>query len=208
MSRDDWHRNTEWSPDIEARFNEKLRRARDKFQPLRVQAYYLAEQYPKVALMLLERYFQSGDHFDKATAYVHQAQAFLSLGEKRKAITALQLALKREREFPNVKTTAWSEFALLVATEREESLYTDVLSVLSQQKPSDLVFPVDRFKWFLAHALICDALGEKDMARNSAFKALEWSNLKHSGFRYHPNLGLVGSEYDAMKEKLRQIASR
>lgn len=208
MSRDDWFRNKEWSPQIESVFRQKLRRARDKFQPLRIQAGYLVESHPKVALGLLAEYFQLGDHFDKAQGYVDQARAHLALGNKEQAINSLQLGLKREREFPNLRTQARSEYALLVATDGEEHLYSDALSVLSEQTPVSLSFPVDKFRWFAAHAIICGALGDSNQARESALKALEWSEVTHSGFRYHPKLGLVGTKYEAIKERLQKLGSR
>jgi hypothetical protein len=47
MGRDDWFRNKKWDAATQAHFNEKLRRARDKAQPLRIQASYLENIDPK-----------------------------------------------------------------------------------------------------------------------------------------------------------------
>ena len=69
------------------------------------------------------------------------------------------------------------------------------------------MFPVDAFRWHAAFALIADAQGLRDDAAKSAAKALEFADLTDSGFRYHPDVGLVGSRYDDLKTKLRQIAT-
>jgi tetratricopeptide (TPR) repeat protein len=206
MGRDDWFRNKKWDAATEAHFNEKLRRARDKAQPLRIQAYHLENTDPKVALALLDRYFALGSHFDMASAFLHQAEAHLALGEQEKALQSLERALQCERNFPNVKTQAWSRFALLVAERKLDHLYDKALQVLKENPVSSLSFPVDGFLWNAAFALIADATGQRKHAAETAGKALEFAALTHSGFRYHADVGLVGARYDELKHELRRLA--
>jgi tetratricopeptide (TPR) repeat protein len=207
MASDDWFRNNDWNSDIEPHFFEKLHRARDKAQYLRIQAGYLVKGHPKTALALLDKYFELGDHFDRAQAFVDQSDGYLSLGERRDAIHSLQKALEREREFPSVRTQAWSRYAVLVATECYSELYADALRVLEERKPDATSFPVDEFLWNAAYALIREAQGQGRSAKEFASRALESAELANSGFRYHPKVGLVGPQYDSLKARLERLFS-
>jgi tetratricopeptide (TPR) repeat protein len=197
----EWFRNENWSPAIETHFFEKLKRARDKSQYLRIQAGYLAENRPEIALMLLEKYFSLGDHFDKAQAFLDQATAYTSLGRIEEAIWSLLKALKREQEFPNLRTQAWSSYALLVVSNNLKSQFEKTTQILDEQK-SQLTFPVDKFVWHAAYALIKEAQGSLQAARDEANEALAAAQMDHSGFRYHPKVGLVGSDYDEIRNRL------
>jgi tetratricopeptide (TPR) repeat protein len=205
MGREEWFRNKTWDATTEAHFFEKLRRARDKAQPLRIQASYLVNRNPRAALALLDKYFALGDHFDKAQAFLDQAEAHLTLGAQEEALQSLKNALQREREFPNLKTRAWSLYALLVAERRLDHLYDSAVQVLRENPLQSHSFPVDGFRWNAAFALIADAQGLGDHAAEGATKALQFAELMHSGYRYHPDVGLVGSDYDGLKKELRRL---
>lgn len=205
MGRNEWFRNKTWDATTEAHFFEKLRRAKDKAQPLRIQASYLVNTNPTAALGLLDKYFALGDHFDMAQAFLDLAEAHLSLGAQEEALRSLQNALQREREFPNLKTQAWSRYALLVAERRLDHLYDSALQVLRENPLQSHSFPIDGFRWNAAFALIADAQGLGDHGGEGATKALQFAEMMHSGFRYHPDVGLVGSDYDSLKEELRRL---
>lgn len=201
----DWFRNTEWNPEIEAKFFEKLRRARDKAQYLKLQASCLAKSHPRVALMLLSRFFELGETFFLADAFVAAANAHLALGQIEDAVDSYRMALEKERLVPNHRTTAWSEFAMLIADRRLEAYFDEVLRVLAENQ-SDLIFPNQLFAWHGAFALIQAARGDKADAKERAIKALSAAKMGHSGFRHHPSAGLVGTGHQGFKRKLRGLA--
>lgn len=149
----------------------------------------------------------SETNLENAQAFLDQAEAHLALGALEEALRSLENALQREREFPRVKTNAWRRYAVLVAEKKLDPLYDSALQVLRENPLSSLVFPVDGFLWNAAFALIADAPGQRKEAAAAAAKALELADLTHSGFRYHPDVGVVGSRYDNLKTKLRQIAT-
>lgn len=207
MSTDDWHRNAKWDSAIERRFFEKLARARDKSQYLRIQATYLAKSQPEAALSLIEKYFALGEHFDHAQALLDQATAYVALGRVQDAVRSMRSALKREKDFPNLKTVAWSEFAMLVATCGLADHFDEAIDVLDDHVSvltSALTFPKERFNRHAAYALIRAAQGDSGAAKREARKALA-AEATHSGFRYHPDVGLVGFDQDGVRGRLAKL---
>jgi tetratricopeptide (TPR) repeat protein len=199
---EDWFRNTEWSDAIEQRFRQKLRRARSKEQYLRIQASTLARTHPEAALELLDQHFALPDDFDHAQAHVDRATAFLALGRVEAAIDSYEAALARECEFPNLQTQACLELPYVIATYGIMERYPRALELLEKHKDR-LTFPVDHFRWHAAQALIAAARHDMSAAKAHAKQALEAATRSHSGFRYHPTVGLVTEQYDDLIGKLR-----
>jgi tetratricopeptide (TPR) repeat protein len=152
-------------------------------------------------LRLLDEYFKLKDPFDHAQAHVDRATAYLALNEIDSAIEAYEAALKREVEFPNLRTQAYLCLPFLVVTERIESHYPQCLEILMEHQ-SDSMFPVDRFKWHASVAFILKRNGDVSGASENARKALMEAGKEHSGFRYHPGIGLVAKRYDDIQTKL------
>lgn len=204
MARDSWFRNEEWNSAIEDAFYAKLRRARDKSQYLRIQACVLAKKEPSVALRLLEEYFAQTNQFDRAQAFVDAASAYLALGEVGKAVAAYESALAHEKERPAVKTQAYLDLPFLIATQQLVARYEQAMELLEEHK-SRLTFPVDVFRWHAAYALMASDVEKPAIARDHARSAIEAASRDHSGFRYHPSLGLVANRYDEIRASLTHI---
>lgn len=206
MTSEDWYRNKDWNSRIELSFFDKLRRARRKEQYLRIQASTLASSHLEVALRLLDEYFRLNDNFDHAQAHVDRATAYLAMGQIENAIQAYEDALAREAEFPNLQTQAILDLPFLAASRGIAGLYARCLQLLDKSQ-SGLTFPVDHFRWHATNALILNAQGKQRKAKTSACEALTWAERNHSGFRYHPTIGVVGSEYEAMEARLKEICN-
>jgi tetratricopeptide (TPR) repeat protein len=202
----DWFRNTTWDDAIERAFDEKLCRARRKEQYLRIQACTLAQSHPEVALKLLDRYFELDDDFDHAQAHVDRAKALLALGRVEEALAAYEAALAREAVFPNLQTQAYLDLPYIVATRRVRERYGRALELLGRHE-SRLMFPVDHFRWHAAHALIAASTGEAGSVGNHARRALGAASRDHSGFRYHPSVGLVTPQYEAVIKELESLCA-
>jgi tetratricopeptide (TPR) repeat protein len=200
----DWYRNSNWNPEIETKFFEKLRRARDKAQYLKIQAACLTATHPREAFKLIEKFFELGESLFVPDAYLAEANAHLTLGQNSEAVDSFKKALERERLVPSYKTTAWSEFALLVADRRLEPHFDEAVRVLAEHG-SNLMFASELFAWHGAYALIQAARGDQVVAKEHAVKALEAAKMGHSGLRYHPTAGLVGGEHKEIRKKLRRL---
>jgi tetratricopeptide (TPR) repeat protein len=188
---------------VERSFNEKLHRARRKEQYLRIQACTLARSHPEVALGLLDQYFSLKDDFDHAQAHVDRATALLALGRIKEAIASYDAALTREVEFPNLLTQAYLDLPYLIATRGIRERYAYAMQLLANHK-ARLMFPADHFRWHAAWALIAAESHDSAAAKAHAQRALDAAALDHSGFRYHPEVGLVTDRYDGLVQDLKR----
>lgn len=206
MSRPDWYRSTEWDARIASAFDARLARARNKEQYLRIQASYLATSNPVVAHALLDRYFALPDQFDAANAHVDQATAFLTQGRLAEALEAFKAALAREQAFPNLRTQAYVELPLLVATHGVKSEYANARDVLTTNKERPL-FPGEHFKWNAAFALLLIADGDHEAARPFACTAVAAAELQPEFTGPRPGLGLVPDACAGVLARMRAMCA-
>ena len=146
-----------------------------------------------------------GEHSDRAQAYVDQATAYVHLDRLDDAVQSYARALEREEAFPNVRTGAWLSLPLLIATRSLADKYALALGLLDRFRER-VMFPLDAFHWNAAYALILVARSQPEEAVAYAQGAVEAAEQAHSGFRYHPNVGLVGSRQAALVRRLKKIA--
>ena len=140
-----------------------------------------------------------------AQAHVDRATAYLALGNIDSAIGSYEMAVARERVFPNLRTGASLDLPYLIALNGLSDRYDQAFSMLSG--PTDgLMFPVDRFKHHSARAMILRS-SDRAAAATEARLALESAALDHSGFRYHPKLGLVSEKHATALAKLRDLCN-
>lgn len=201
MAQDEWYRNTDWNAEIEATFEQKLRRARDKSQYLRIQASYLTKTHPKVALDLIDRYFDLGEHFDMASAYLSKAEALIALNDIDGALVAYEAAIQRERQYPKLITQAYLDFPCFVLANEIEHMYARALDVLENEQRR-LMFPDDRYRANGARALLFHHFARTDEAQACAVIALAAAQEVHSGFRHHPKVGVVRQTEDEFYTKV------
>jgi tetratricopeptide (TPR) repeat protein len=212
MSKTDWFRRSTWTDADRLEFNSRLKRSRganNKAQYLRIQALHLEEAgHHAGAIELLDRLFaEFPDSIDIAQAHHQKADSLARLGQAEAAIEEYRAALRREREFPNVRTNAWLDFGWFVVERQMTRLYDEVADVLNEfRDEGGLSFPAIEYRYAAIQAMLADARGETNLAREFAATALAGADKTHSGLRYHPTVGLVGSERDTFEKRLRALA--
>jgi hypothetical protein len=123
------------------------------------------------------------------------------------AVASFEAALEREASYPNIGTRAAFDLPRLVALERLRPLYPRALELLDKVK-GKLVFHADHYLWNGSRALILHDKGEYAEASATARAALAAAEKTDSGFRYHPDVGLVASTMDDFGKALRAVAHR
>lgn len=208
MASDDWFRNEDWDAAAEARFRAKLSRSRSsRPQYIRIQAGYLTQSHPQVALELIEEYLNTGDEFHVQMAYWTRAQAYRHLGKVEEAVTAYREALSWEQSHPGHLSPARSDYPKYVAEHRLSDEYGYALDVLANRfRSEDHQFPLIAYHWNGSHALILSELGHHAEAREFAERALRAAVQTESPFRYHRNVGIVRNATDDFATRIKRIA--
>ena len=105
---------------------------------------------------------------------------------------------------PSAQTQAYLELPYLIATLGIREKYGYAIELLDKHR-GRLMFPVQYFRWHAAHALIAADSNDVSTAKTHAQEALDAAGLDHTGFRYHPRIGLVTERYDNLLQKLKSL---
>ena len=210
MGREDWYRNREWTPEIEAAFRTRLERSRyHRPSNLRIQALYLINtrerRLVEVGLSLAEEFINRyPDHSDIQGGFALRAEALILLGREEGVVAAFRESLRRQR--PNVLTDVAFDYFLYVAKRKLRDLYAEAGELAAARARQSFDLPSHVFKFCCATALVNDDLGVKEMASKFARSALDAFNAKHSGMSKHPKMGLVHSVDANMYLDIERIA--
>jgi tetratricopeptide (TPR) repeat protein len=210
MMADDWFRKVTWSVADAEDFRKRLLRARphNRAQYLRIQAVHLAQasRFDAALGLLEEMVADYPDAAELSMARCQMGECHEALGARERALECYEQALDLMRATPSARNRAWSRFALLVARSGCEARYAQALTVLDAFA-GDLMFPVDHFEWHAARALILSRQGHLALAQQEAGKALSAAGQDMSGFRYHPDVGLVGPGSDELRREMDVLAT-
>lgn len=165
----DWFRNTEWDDAIEAEFDARLARARNKAQYLNIQAYALLATQPEAAARLARRAIACAEASEIARAGLYLGTALAVAGDPDGAIAALEGAIEAERREPMFRTAAHLDQALLIALAKRADLYDLALQRLAGEQA--LPLRDQHLSALLARVLIGSERGE-DVAE-AASRALD-----------------------------------
>ncbi len=185
MGREDWYRNTSWNDEIEVAFRERLNRSRQLFhkaQYLRIQGNILLSskdtscQEVGISLMkeLLNDYPDNKDViFSKFEAYVNLGDYYYYTKEKLDlAFECYKNAIAYDESMTTGQRHAVMAYIKTAVFTKHDENYPDCYSRL-EKADNHLVFPHEYYELGLSGALLYNAMGRYDAAKDSAAIAIK-----------------------------------
>jgi tetratricopeptide (TPR) repeat protein len=213
MPEPEWYRRSTWTDEDRKNFDARLKRSRgsaNKAQYLRIQAVHLADAgLHEAAIELLDRMIaEYPEPIQLSQAHAQKAGSLAQLGRIHAALEEYRAALLVERQLSNrIRSQAWFDFGWLVIEHEFRNQYDEVQRVFQEfLNESALMFPVAEYRYYAVLAFLGKGKGDKESARHYADVALNAATKDHSGLARHPKVGLVGSDNDAVRDKLRLLA--
>jgi tetratricopeptide (TPR) repeat protein len=208
MTKREWFRNGTWTGEIEAHFFERLARAKSqKDQYISIQAATLVENCPRQALELADYYFEHRENrFCDLDVLGTRAKAFAALGDKENAVAAYAAAISKQKTSPNQVTFVNVDAALFISRNRLFQHSDIAFDALKNAAADGLNFPILRFKWFAASAILSDHVGERSQAKAHAQMAISAANEQVSGITGKPGIDIVkGADFQDVMRQLKSI---
>lgn len=206
---DDWYRLTKWNKKNKADFFTRLQSSRgaiNKAQYLRIQASYLQGNYPEEALELLNiSQNDYPDPFFMSQIYFQKAKCMINLSRHEEAVELFRMTLQYEKKNKCVITTAYLEFPFFIARNKIQAHYKESQEILIKNE-NHLTLPAEHYLYNTSMALILWEEGDKTKAKEFANSAIEAADRKTSGFRNHPDVGIVKQQEESIRAKLKIIA--
>lgn len=173
----DWYRRKTWTKTDEEEYFAKLGRARKdgRAQYLRVQAIELIETKEKNLLLVAETLLNK-ILTDYPNNRIEKSQTYNSLGEIYKlreeydtALEYFQKSLDFEKEFSNVITTSYLDFAETVVRAEKTELYAKVYELLTDKLNEEtLKFPAQNYIIYSVISVISEYNGDFEKANEFA----------------------------------------
>ena len=204
----EWYRRTTWTKVDEGEFFAKLKRAREGSRPqyLSIQAAALTGTADMALLdgaeaLILKLFADYPDNkLERSVSLGILGDIYRHRQQYDKAMVYYKNAIDFEKEYPNVQTPAFLEFADL-AVKLDKREYFDFVEQMLSEEVDRHPFPLYKYKIFSLLSIINKTKGNKVAAGRFAEQADAYASVQTSGFRYHPLVGVV-KERDAKLDEL------
>ncbi|WP_291065085.1 MULTISPECIES: tetratricopeptide repeat protein [unclassified Empedobacter] len=173
----DWYRRKTWTKTDEEEYFAKLGRARKdgRAQYLRIQAYELIETKDKNLLTVAETLLNkiltdySDNKFERSSTYNHLGEIFKLQEDYETALEYFQKSLDFEKEYPNVRTTSYLDFAETVIRAEKTELYDKVYQLMNEKiNENSLKFPIQLYIMYSVMAMISEHKGDLEQSKEFA----------------------------------------
>ena len=160
------------------------------------------------SLRLLDQYFAEfpADDMFHVGAALQKAQCLEALGRIDEAEQSYLAALAEQRGISNYVTSVYTDFPWFVVRYGRRHLYSDALAAL-ESTAQHLIFPVLQYQAYAVRAVIAAEAGDFDAAQRHASRAVKAASATHSGWLYHPDLGLWRNLDPLIHERVMRLAN-
>jgi len=170
----DWYRRKTWTKTDEYEYFAKLGRARKdgRAQYLRIQAFELIETKDKNLLTVAETLLHKiltdypDNKFERSSTYNHLGEIYKLREDYETALNYFQKSLDFEKEYPNVITTSYLDFAETVIRAEKTDLYDKVYQLMTEKlNENSLKFPYQSYIMYSVMTVISEYNGDTEQAK-------------------------------------------